>query len=82
METYQISGELACQQSANLFWPFVVSGRSVPSLVIILEFYSDARRTDFEFEPIFVLSGKKFLPAGKKFLPDTLVLSKSLLKRI
>ena len=44
--------DLACQLSASLFWWFVVSDRSVPSLVIILEFYSDAPRRDIELSQI------------------------------
>ena len=62
--------DLACQLSASFLSRFVVSRRSVPSLVIILELYSDAACPDIELESNIGISGKNFLPVGKFFLPE------------
>ena len=55
-ETY-----LACQLSASFFSRFVVSGGSLTSLLIILEFYSDAARPDIELYQNYGKTRTKFL---------------------
>ena len=67
---------LACQPSTSFFSRFVVSRRSIPSLVIILEFYSDVACPDIELDRYYGISAKNFWAAANNFLADIQILAK------